>query len=114
MCYNKNTVHRTLYLLSTNTAFQNQIIRRSYKNSKIYSENFSIARIVMTEIKQNLVVFMEENENPSITSVKAGNMCFNRFCIEEDAAFELSEVYYLKKTSNWRRPSKVRVKGKKN
>ena len=52
----------------------------------------------MTKIKQNLVLFMEENENPWITSVKAGNMCLNRFCIEEDAAFELSEVHHLKKT----------------
>ena len=51
----------------------------------------------MTKIKQNLVVFMWQNEKPPITSVKAGNMCLNRFCIEEDAAFELSEVNYLKK-----------------
>ena len=77
----------------------------------------------MTKIKQNLVVFMEEHEKPSTTSVKAGNMCLNRFCIEEDAAFELSEVYYLKKTPygimNWRLPvseqlKKDQVKGKKN
>ena len=65
-------------------------------SSRIDSENFSIARIVMTKIKQNLVVFMDKHENPTITSVKAGNMCLNRFCIEEDAAIELSEVYYLK------------------
>ena len=64
-------------------------------NSKIATENFSIARIVMTKIKQNLVVFMEQYKNPSIISMKAGNMCLNRFCIEEDAAFELSDVYYL-------------------
>ena len=65
----------------------------------------------MTKIKQNLVVFMEEHEKPSTTSVKAGNMCLNRFCIEEDAAFELSEVHHLKKSSYWRRS---KVKGKKN
>ena len=53
----------------------------------------------MTKIKQNLVVFMWQNEKPPITSVKAGNMCLNRFCIEEDAAFELSEVNYLKKNA---------------
>ena len=81
-------------------------------NSKIYSENFSIARIVMTEIKQNLVVFMEENEDPWRTNVKAGNMCLNRFCIEEDAAFE-SEVYYLNKPAKYS-SSTSKVKGKKN
>ena len=81
-----------------------------YANSKIDSENFSIARIVMTEIKQNLVVFMEEHEKPSFPSVKAGNMCLNRFCIEEDAAFELSEIYYLKKPYY----GMSQVKGKKN
>ena len=30
-------------------------------------------------------------------SLKAGNMILNRFCIDEDAAFELSEVNYLKR-----------------
>ena len=30
-------------------------------------------------------------------SWKAGNTCLNRFCIDEDAAFELSGIYYLKK-----------------
>ena len=70
-----------------------------YANSKIDSENFSIARIVMTEIKQNLVVFMEEHEKPSFPSVKAGNMCLNRFCIDEEAGFEVSGVYRLKDIS---------------
>ena len=55
---------------------------------------------------------MEENENPWKTSVKAGNMCLNRFCIEEDAAFELSKVYHLKKWSYGITDGKV--KGKKN
>ena len=30
-------------------------------------------------------------------SMNAGNMILNRFCIDEDAAFELSGVNYLKK-----------------
>ena len=60
---------------------------------------------------------MWQNEKPPITSVKAGNMCLNRFCIEEDAAIELSEVYNLKKSPYDIRPGskfKDQVKGKKN
>ena len=48
---------------------------------------------------QNLVVLMEPSENAYDYSSKAGNMIFNRFCIDEDAAFELSGVNYLKKSS---------------
>ena len=33
-------------------------------------------------------------------SLKAGNMCMNRFCIDEDASFELSWVYDFKEQSN--------------
>ena len=53
----------------------------------------------MSKIMQNLVVFMEPmaSEHPYITPLKAGNMILNRFCIDEDAAFELSGVNYLKK-----------------
>ena len=40
---------------------------------------------------------MESSTNKSNISLKGGNMCLNRFCIDEDAAFELSEVCYLKK-----------------
>ena len=46
---------------------------------------------------QNLVVLMEPSEKAWITPLKAGNMILNRFCIDEDAAFELSGVNYLKK-----------------
>ena len=46
---------------------------------------------------QNLVVFMEPSEKAYETPLKGGNMILNRFCIDEDAAFELSGVNYLKK-----------------
>ena len=39
---------------------------------------------------------MEPSEQASETPLKAGNMILNRFCIDEDAAFELSGVNYLK------------------
>ena len=48
---------------------------------------------------QNLVVFMEPTENAWQTPLKGGNMFLNRFCIDEDAAFELSGVNDLKKSS---------------
>ena len=52
----------------------------------------------MSKKMQNLVVFMEPAELAWKTPLKAGNMILNRFCIDEDAAFELSGVNYLKKT----------------
>jgi len=50
----------------------------------------------MSEIMQNLVVLMEPSETACQTSLRGGNMILNRFCIDEDAAFELSGVNYLK------------------
>ena len=52
----------------------------------------------MSSKMQNLVVFMEPSERTWNTSSKAGNMTLNRFCIDEDAGFELFGVYYLKQT----------------
>ena len=54
----------------------------------------------MSKIMQNLVVLMEPSEDAFDTPLKAGNMILNRFCIDEDAAFELSGVNYLKKSSD--------------
>ena len=54
---------------------------------------------VMPKIKQNLVFLMEPSRYAWNISLKAGNMCLNRFCIDEDAAFELSEVCYLERPS---------------
>ena len=46
----------------------------------------------MSKNMQNLVVFIEPSEDAHRTDLKAGNMILNRFCIDEDAAFELSRV----------------------
>ena len=46
------------------------------------------------------MVFLMEPSSASVISLKVGNMCLNRFCIEEDAAFELSGVYYLRESSD--------------
>ena len=53
----------------------------------------------MTKMMQNLVFFMEPSEDAWQTSLKGGNILLNRFCIDEDAAFELSGVNYLKKSN---------------
>ena len=53
----------------------------------------------MSEIMQNLIVLMEPSEDGHDVSLKTGNMILNRFCIDEDAAFELSGVYYLETPS---------------
>ena len=61
---------------------------------------------------QNLVVFMDPCEDAYDISVKDENKLLNRFCIDEDAAFELLGVHYLKK---WANPSEVNTsKGKDN
>ena len=54
----------------------------------------------MSKIMQNLVVLMEPSKEAYETPLKAGNMILNRFCIDEDAAFELFGVNYLKKSSS--------------
>ena len=53
--------------------------------------------IANSKTKQNLVVFMEPSEDGYQIDMQAGNMILNRFCIDEDAAFELSGVNYLEK-----------------
>ena len=50
----------------------------------------------MSKIMQNLVVLVEPSNYAEETPLKAGNMILNRFCIDEDAAFELPGVHYLK------------------
>ena len=42
---------------------------------------------------------MGPSEDANVITMKAGNMILNRFCIDEDAAFELSGVMDLKKSS---------------
>ena len=65
----------------------------------------------MANIRQNLVVLMEPSESAQRISLKGGNMYLNRFCIDEDAAFELSGVHYLKKSSNPYFANKSKGKG---
>ena len=54
----------------------------------------------MSKNMQNLVLLMEPSKDDWIIDLKVGNMSLNRFCIDEDAAFESSGVHYLEKTSS--------------
>ena len=51
----------------------------------------------MSKIMQNLVLLMDLSEEKWKIPYKAGNMCLNRFCIDEDACFELSGINYFQK-----------------
>ena len=53
----------------------------------------------MSKTLQN-IVFLSEPSEPWVISIRGGNMCLNRFCINEDAAFEFSGVHYLKQSSH--------------
>ena len=50
---------------------------------------------------QNLVVLNSPLGRAFDNSSQAGNMILNRFCIDEDAAFELSAVHSAKKLSEF-------------
>ena len=54
----------------------------------------------MPKMMQNIVFLIEPPREEYDISLKAGNMCLNRFCIDEDASFELSGVYNVRKPSN--------------
>ena len=45
---------------------------------------------------KNIIVFIEPNEHSYNTNWKIANLYLNRLTIDEDAAFELLGVYYLK------------------
>ena len=53
----------------------------------------------MPQIKQNLVILMKPTDrffyHRFDISHKCGNMCLNRFCIDEEASFELSGVRFF-------------------
>ena len=53
----------------------------------------------MPKNMQNLVLLMEPSADAADIDLKGGNMCLNKFLIDEEAAFEISGVHYLKKAS---------------
>ena len=83
---------------------------RIYETIFLYDINY-IMRKDLPKITQNLVFL---KELPTILwkgheiSVKAGYMCLNRLCIDEDDSFELSGVYHLKRPSKKEREEQKR------
>ena len=55
----------------------------------------------MSKIMQNLFVLMEPSKDAWRSPLREGNKILNRFCIDEDAAFELAGVNYLKKEKHF-------------
>ena len=53
----------------------------------------------MTKTKQNIILLQEPPRDTFDISMKAGKMLLNRFCIDEEAGFELSGVYNLTESS---------------
>ena len=68
----------------------------NFQNSDIFQATIERSGN-MSKVMQNVVLLIEPSEKPYNISLKAGNMYLNRFCIDEDAAFESTGVYYLKK-----------------
>ena len=63
---------------------------------------------MLKNVKQNVVLLMEPCDSAADVSLKAGNMLLNRFCIDEDAAFESTGVYYLKEqNTSWKWEIKI-------
>ena len=81
-------------LLSTNSIFKPQLIQI------VQIVKFKITKTFISKIMQNLALLMDPCEEAYDTSLKEGNMYMNRFCIDEDASFELSGVNYFQKSSD--------------
>ena len=47
----------------------------------------------------NVILFPEAFQEKFVTPLKIGDLFFNRFGVDEDAAFEMIGVYQLEKTS---------------
>ena len=64
----------------------------------------------MKPVIQDIVILINTPPEPSPTlSCSGGNMLLNRYCIDEELAFESSGVYYFKKNM----PYHIQAKGEK-
>ena len=66
----------------------------------------------MAKNRQNLVVFIQPPTSTCEIGRKGSNMLLNRFCIEEDAAFELSGVHHMDKSFTDMKWHIMPIKGK--
>ena len=73
-----------------------------FKSRSIRVDSLDMSRIIQNlvflkepPIFDNHLSFFTSSLNQSDISAMAGNMYLNRFCIDEDAAFEVSGIYNL-------------------
>ena len=72
----------------------------NYNELQYLCQEINFEPYFMPKNIQNLVILMEPSEHAHEVSLNSGNMYLNRFCIDEDAAFEISGVHYLKTPSD--------------
>ena len=61
--------------------------------AQIPQSRFQIENKYISKTMQNIIVLMDQPKSSFDISFKAGIMCLNRFCIDEDAAFEIIGIY---------------------
>ena len=91
---NVHFVYAGIYYRKHEDALRSLILEKM-KNYKIKEVMVTIICMSRRNLMQNLVILMEPSKDLTMISLKGGNMCLNRFCIDEDAQFELSGVHYL-------------------
>ena len=52
----------------------------------------------MPKLRHKIVLFIEHEQKPYRTPLKIGNLFMNRFSIDEDANFEISNIFHLECT----------------
>lgn len=69
------------------------------KNKNILSEKHKTTKTIPKSM-QNILIFIEPNDQAFITPEKIAHLYMNRFFIDEDAGFELLGVCELSKSSD--------------
>lgn len=66
------------------------------------------------KLKQNIVVFIEPNDEDQKSPTSIGNLYLNRFAIDEDAADEILKIFQLQKCNRYLSDIKKDQKGMDN
>ena len=66
------------------------------------------------KLKQNIVVFIEPNDEDQKSPTSIGNLYLNRFAIDEDAADEVLKVCQLQKCNRYLSDKEKDQKGMDN
>ena len=92
-CLSERLTHKNIFTVASRLATQ------------------TVKRKITPKKMQNLVFLIEPSKDADVTNLEIGHMYLNRFSIDEDPAFEVSGVYYLKKSS-YKNVLKSRVRQK--